>query len=33
MEIPVLYALAQQQNIPVYQFPLPGTGSMSLMDE
>ena len=33
MEIPILYALAQQQNIPVYQFPLPGTGSMSLMDE
>ena len=33
MEIPVLYALAQQQNIPVYQFPLPSTGSMSLMDE
>ena len=33
MEIPILYALAQQQNIPVYQFPLPSTGSMSLMDE
>ena len=33
MEIPVLYALAQQQNIPVYRFPLPKTGSMSLMDE
>ena len=33
MEIPILYALAQQQNIPVYLFPLPHTGSMSLMDE
>ena len=33
MEIPVLYGLAQQQNIPVYRFPLPKTGSMSLMDE
>ena len=33
MEIPVLYCLAQQQNIPVYRFPLPKTGSMSLMDE
>ena len=33
MEIPILYALAQQQNIPVYRFPLPNTGSMSLMDE
>lgn len=33
MEIPGLYALAEQQNIPVYRFPLPNTGSMSLMDE
>ena len=33
MEIPILYTLAQQQNIPVYRFPLPNTGSMSLMDE
>ena len=33
MEIPILYALAQKQNIPVYRFPLPQTGSMSLMDE
>ena len=33
MEIPILYALEQQQNIPVYRFPLPKTGSMSLMDE
>ena len=33
MEIPVLYGLAQQQNIPIYRFPLPKTGSMSLMDE
>ena len=33
MEIPVLYGLAQQQNIPIFAFPLPNTGSMSLMDE
>ena len=33
MEIPILYALAQQQNIPIFGFPLPNTGSMSLMDE
>lgn len=33
MEIPILYTLAQQQKIPVYRFPLPNTGSMSLMDE
>ena len=33
MEIPILYTLAQQQNIPVYRFPLPNTGYMSLMDE
>lgn len=33
MEIPGLYALAEQQNIPIYRFPLPNTGSMSLMDE
>ena len=33
MEIPILYALAHKQNIPVYRFPLPQTGSMSLMDE
>ena len=33
MEIPVLYGLAQQQNIPIYRFPLAKTGSMSLMDE
>ena len=33
MDIPMLYALAEQQNIPVYGFPLPNTGSMSLMDE
>ena len=33
MEIPILYALARQQNIPVYRFPLAQTGSMSLMDE
>ena len=33
MEIPILYTLAQQQNISVYRFPLPNTGSMSLMDE
>ena len=33
MEIHILYALAQQQNIPIYRFPLPKTGSMSLMDE
>ena len=33
MEIPVLYGLAQQQNIPIFPFPLPNTGSMSLMDE
>lgn len=33
MDIPILYALAQQQNIPVFAFPLPNTGSMSLMDE
>ena len=33
MEIPVLYGLALQQNIPIFAFPLPNTGSMSLMDE
>ena len=29
--VPELYALAQQQNIPVLPYPLPENGSMSLM--
>ena len=33
MDIPILYALAEQQNIAVCAFPLPQTGSMSVMDE
>ena len=33
MDIPKLYALAEQENIAVWAFPLPNTGSMSLMDE
>ena len=33
MDIPILYTFAEQQNIPVYAFPLPNTGSMSIMDE
>lgn len=33
MDIPMLYALAEQQNIGVCGFPLPNTGSMSVMDE
>lgn len=33
MDIPVLYALAEQQNIVVCGFALPQTGSMSVMDE
>ncbi|MDO5401234.1 MAG: ImmA/IrrE family metallo-endopeptidase [Eubacteriales bacterium] len=33
METGALYDLAAQQNIPVLSFPLPQTGSMSVMDE
>lgn len=33
MEIRSLYDLAKQQNIGVFDFPLPETGSMSLMQE
>ena len=33
MEIPTLYALAEQENIPVYAFPMAANGSMSVMDE
>lgn len=33
MEIPELYAFAEQQNIPVIPFPLAQTGSMSVMLE
>ena len=33
MEIRSLYCLAQQQNIEVLSFPLPETGSMSIMTE
>ena len=33
MDIPKLYALAEQENIAVWAFPLPNTGSMSVMDE
>ena len=32
MDIPKLYALAEQENIAVWAFPLPNTGSMSVMD-
>ena len=33
MDIPMLYALAEKENIGVLRFPLPNTGSMSVMDE
>ncbi|MBQ3193470.1 MAG: ImmA/IrrE family metallo-endopeptidase [Oscillospiraceae bacterium] len=33
MEIQNLYALARQQNIEVFPFPLPQTGSMSIMED
>ena len=33
MEIRSLYDLAKQQNIEVFDFPLPETGSMSVMEE
>lgn len=33
MEISALYETAAQQNIPVLRYPLPKTGSMSLMDD
>ena len=33
MELRQLYELAEQENIPVLAFPLPETGSMSVMDE
>ena len=33
MDIPKLYALAEQENIAVWDFPLPNTGYMSVMDE
>lgn len=33
MDIPMLYALAEKENIGILRFPLPNTGSMSLMDE
>jgi len=33
MEIRSLYCFARQQNIEVFAFPLPQTGSMSVMDE
>ena len=33
MELRQLYELAEQENIPVLTFPLPETGSMSLMTE
>lgn len=32
MELKQLYELAEQENIPVLTFPLPETGSMSVMD-
>ena len=32
MELRQLYDLAEQENIPVYRFSLPQTGSMSVMD-
>ena len=33
MDLTTLYETAAQQNIPVLRFPLPATGSMSLMGE
>ena len=33
MELKQLYELAEQENIPVLTFPLPETGSMSVMDD
>ena len=33
MELCQLYELAEQENIPVLPFPLPQTGSMSVMDD
>ena len=33
MDTPTPSTFAEQQNIPVYAFPLPNTGSMSIMDE
>ena len=33
MELRQLYELAEQENIPVLTFPLPETGSMSLMED
>lgn len=33
MDIPMLYALAEKENIGILRFPLPNTGSMSIMDE
>ena len=33
MELRQLYDLAEQENIPVLPFPLPQTGSMSVMDD
>jgi hypothetical protein len=33
MELRQLYELAEQENIPVLTFPLPETGSMSVMDD
>ena len=33
MELRQLYDLAEQENIPVLPFPLPETGSMSVMDD
>lgn len=33
MDIPMLYALAEKENIGILRFPLPNTGSMSVMDE
>ena len=33
MQIPALYDLAQQQNIPILTFPLPQTGSVSVMGD
>ena len=33
MELRQLYELAEQENIPVLPFPLPQTGSMSVMDD
>ena len=33
MELSQLYELAEQENIPVFRFPLPQTGSMSVMDD